>query len=110
MITAGVVSSGSGSILHSNEVSKNNYLIERKRNKAQIARWKILSLILFLAIAFISGNRIFELKLNNVSQLYIQLSLIQQNIKENEIKINENENNEIILLMNQSWRKYIINL
>lgn len=42
-----------------------DYLIERKRNKAQINRWKILSLILFVVIAFISGNNIFSYK--NVS-------------------------------------------
>ena len=34
-----------------------DYLIERKRNKSQLAKWKISSLILVLVIVFITGNK-----------------------------------------------------
>jgi len=34
-----------------------DYLIERKRNKSQLAKWKISSLILVLVIVFIIGNK-----------------------------------------------------
>ena len=34
-----------------------DYLIERKRSKLQLARWKIISLALVLVVIFISGNK-----------------------------------------------------
>jgi protease-4 len=73
-----------------------DYLIERKRNKAQIARWKILSLILFLAIAFISGNRIFgskdvSLSSSGIKSDYIASILLEEIIYDNLARVRKLE-------------------
>ena len=73
-----------------------DYLIERKRNKAQIARWKILSLILFLVIAFISGNRIFgskdvSLSASGVKNDYIASILLEEIIYDNLARVRKLE-------------------
>jgi protease-4 len=49
-----------------------DYLIERKRNKFQLAKWKIICLLLISAIIFIVGNKIFANK--NISYLSKDMS------------------------------------
>ncbi len=49
-----------------------DYLIERKRNKFQLAKWKIICLLLISAIIFIVGNKIFTNK--NISYLSKDMS------------------------------------
>ena len=73
-----------------------DYLVERKRNKAQIARWKILSLMLFLVIAFISGNRIFgskdvSLSASGVKNDYIASILLEEIIYDNLARVRKLE-------------------
>ena len=60
-----------------------DYLIERKRNKSQLAKWKISSLILVLVIVSIAGNRMmgnknFSLSPKDIRGDYIASILLEE--------------------------------
>ena len=60
-----------------------DYLIERKRNKSQILRWKILSLLIVLMVLVISISTIFKKNdlpffLSNIKSDYIANILLEE--------------------------------
>ena len=60
-----------------------DYVIERKRSKSQLAKWKISSLILVLVIVSIAGNRMmgnknFSLSPKDIRGDYIASILLEE--------------------------------
>lgn len=86
-----------------------DYLIERKRNKSQITRWKMISLLLIIVVAFIGGNKVFsnkELPLmpGNIKGDYIASIILEEVIYDNLPrvkkleKIAENDNIKALII------------
>ncbi len=86
-----------------------DYLIERKRNKSQITRWKMISLLLIIVVAFIGGNKVFsnkELPLmpGNIKGNYIASIILEEVIYDNLPrvkkleKIAENDNIKALII------------
>ena len=60
-----------------------DYLIERKRNKRQLAKWKILSLALILLIFIIINNRYFAI--DNINTRTLSLGNYIASVQINDI-------------------------